>query len=135
MFQAPSDQKIRHKKISSNKANALNAGKELYDSVRNELAQLKNILRENNLKFTSISDKVSDEVLQCGIDYFKYYQDTSTDPGAATMDLFRKANSLAIGNIAKQRCQENTENLQEWIDDKPERDKQKNFIVFCPEYC
>jgi len=116
-------------KRKSNKANALNAGKELYDSVRNELAQLKNILRENNLKFTSISDKVSDEVLQCGIDYFKYYQDTSTDPGAATMDLFRKANSLAIGNIAKQRCQENTENLQEWIDDKPERDKQKKVLA------
>lgn len=116
-------------KRKSNKANALNAGKELYDSVRNELVQLKNILGDNNLKFTSISDKVSDEVLQCGIDYFKYYQDTSTDPGAATMDLFRKANSLAIGNIAKQRCQENTENLQEWIDDKPERDKQKKVLA------
>jgi hypothetical protein len=45
------------------------------------------------------------------------------------MDLFRKAKTLAIGNIAKQRCQENTENLQEWIDDKPERDKQARILV------
>src|SRR5690606_29028628 len=33
--------------------------------------------------------------------------------------------NFAIGSVAKQRIQENTENLQEWIDDKPERDKQK----------
>jgi hypothetical protein len=40
------------------------------------------------------------------------------------MDLFNKARLFAVGNIAKQRCQENTENLQKWIDEKPERDKQ-----------
>ena len=45
------------------------------------------------------------------------------------MDLFRKAKTLAIGNIAKQRCQENTENLQEWIDDKPEREKQARILA------
>jgi hypothetical protein len=45
------------------------------------------------------------------------------------MDLFRKAKTLAVGNIAKQRCQENTENLQEWIDDKPEREKQARILV------
>jgi len=39
------------------------------------------------------------------------------------MDLFKKAKKLAVGSIAIQRCQENTENLQEWIDEKPERDK------------
>jgi hypothetical protein len=112
-------------KRKANKANAVNVGKALYEQTSVNLKQLKSILGTSNLRFSSISDKVSDEILQCGIDYFSHYKDSSTDPGSASMDLFRKAKTLAVGNIAKQRCQENTENLQEWIDDKPERDKQK----------
>ena len=131
------EKKIENAKVKrkANKASAANNGKELYDAIINDLIQLKNILGVNNLKFSSISDKASDELLQCGIDYFLHYEDSNTDPGSASMDLFRKAKILAVGNIAKQRCQENTENLQEWIADKPEREKQKkvdedlNFIT------
>jgi hypothetical protein len=116
-------------KRKANKANAVNIGKALFEQTSENLKQLKSILGTSNLKFSSISDKVSDEILQCGIDYFSHYKDSSTDPGSASMDLFRKAKTLAIGNIAKQRCQENTENLQEWIEDKPERDKQARILV------
>lgn len=116
-------------KRKANKANAVNVGKALYEQTSENLKQLKSILGTSNLKFSSISDKVSDEILQCGIDYFSHYKDSSTDPGSASMDLFRKAKTLAVGNIAKQRCSENTENLQEWIDDKPERDKQARILA------
>lgn len=112
-------------KRKSNKANAINAGKELYNAVATEINQLKSILGTSDIKFSSISDKVAEELLQCGIDYFKHYRDSNTDPSSYSMDLFRKAKNFAIGSVAKQRIQENTENLQEWIDDKPERDKQK----------
>jgi hypothetical protein len=115
-------------KRKANKANAVNVGKALYEQTSENLKQLKSILGPSNLKFSSISDKVSDEILQCGIDYFSHYKDSSIDPGSASMDLFRKAKTLAVGNIAKQRCSENTENLQEWIDDKPERDKQARIL-------
>lgn len=116
-------------KRKTNKANAVNIGKALYEQTSENIKQLKSILGITNLKYSSISDKVSDEILQCGIDYFSHYKESSTDPGSASMDLFRKAKTLAIGNIAKQRCQENTENLQEWIDDKPERDKQAKILI------
>jgi hypothetical protein len=116
-------------KRKANKANAVNVGKALYEQTSENLKQLKSILGTSNLKFSSISDKVSDEILQCGIDYFSHYKDSSTDPASASMDLFRKAKTLAVGNIAKQRCSENTENLQEWIDDKPERDKQARILA------
>ena len=124
-----------------NKSNAINVGKELFEQTTENIKQLKSILGSSNLKFSTISDKVSDEVLQCGIDYFKICKDNneshsgipkehskytgeeSQDFAAASMDLFHKAKTLAVGNIAKQRCQENTENLQEWIDKKPEREK------------
>ena len=114
-------------KRKANKANAVNIGIALYEQTSENIKQLKSILGTTNLKFSSISDKVSDEILQCGIDYFSHFKDSSTDPGRASMELFRKAKTLAVGNIAKQRCEENTENLQEWIDDKPERDKQRKI--------
>lgn len=116
-------------KRKANKANAFSIGKALFESSSEGLSQLKSILGVSNIKFSSITDKVSDEILQCGIDYFQHYKETSTDPGSSSMDLFRKAKTLAIGNIAKQRCQENTENLQEWIDEKPEREKQAKILV------
>lgn len=112
-------------KRKANKANAVDVGKILYDQTSESLSQLKSILGTSSIKFSSISDKVSEEILQCGIDFFSHYRDSNTDPGSATMSLFQKAKSLTVGNIAKQRCQENTDNLQEWIDDKPEREIQQ----------
>jgi len=114
-------------KRKANKANAVDVGKILYDQTSESLSQLKSILGTSSIKFSSISDKVSEEILQCGIDFFSHYRDSNTDPGSATMSLFQKAKSLTVGNIAKQRCQENTDNLQEWIDDKPEREIQQKF--------
>ena len=116
-------------KRKANKANAINIGKALYEQTSENLKQLKAILGTSNLKFYTLSDKVSDEILQCGIDYFSHFKDSSTEPASDSMDLFRKAKTLAVGNIAKQRCQENTENLQEWIDKKPERDKHARIFI------
>jgi hypothetical protein len=121
------EQKINETRVkrNENKANSFNLGKALFEQTTEGLSQIKSILGNSNIMFSSVSDKVSDEILQCGIDYFLYYRDSKTDPGSLSMDLFRKAKVIAIGNIAKQRCQENTENVQEWIENKPERDKQK----------
>lgn len=123
------EKKIEAAKIKrkTNKATAAYAGRVLYDEVCNDLIQLKDVLGVSNLKYSSIADKLSEEILQCGIDYFLHFRDTDTDPGQISMDLFNKAKVFAIGNIAKQRCQENSENLQTWINDKPERDKHKKI--------
>ena len=112
-------------KRKASKTNAAVAGNELYESVIDDLILFKNGLKASNLKLSSISDKVSDEILQCGIDYFSHYQDSNLDPSVSAMNLFKKAKIIAVGNIAIQRCKENTKNLQEWIDNKPIREKQK----------
>lgn len=114
-------------KRKANKSDAINVGSALYNQTKNSLSLLKSVLGNSNIKFVSVSDKASDEILQCGIDYFKLYKDTDNDPSQVVMSLFKIANSLACGNIAKQRCEENTNNLKEWIEDKPERDKQKKI--------
>lgn len=114
-------------KRKANKANAINYGNSLYKQTIQNIKQLKSILGDSDIKFSSVSDKVAEQLLQCGIDYFKYYRDSNTDPSSATMELFQKAKTIALGSVVRQRIQENTESLQEWINDKPEREKQKEI--------
>jgi hypothetical protein len=102
-------------KRKNNKASALEAGKELYNNIRTEYNLLKSIIGLEDLKFSSISDKISEEILQCGIDYFNFYCDKDFDPSTITMDLFEKARFFAIGKITLQRNQVQIENLNEWI--------------------
>ncbi len=111
-------------KRKASKAVALKYGEKLYLETAEKLKIISTLLGRSNVKYISISDKVSDEILQCGIDYFSHYRDSATDPGPEVIKLFNAAKSRALGNIAKQRCAENTENLQAWIDDKPMREKQ-----------
>ncbi|MCB9047797.1 MAG: hypothetical protein H6556_00095 [Lewinellaceae bacterium] len=120
-------------KRKNDETKAIQAGEALYVQTNNSLAQLKRALGSDHVKFASISDRVADEILQCGIDFFLHYRDTDTDPGEESMKLFRKAFLLAVGNITRQRCSENMDNLQEWINNKPEREKQqliKEDLVF-----
>jgi hypothetical protein len=84
-------------------------------------------LNNENLNYSSVSDKLAHAVLQCGIDYFNHHKDSSIDPSIVAIDLARKAKTLAIGCIAKQRCKENIETMLEWINDKPEREKQRKI--------
>lgn len=114
-------------KRKANQAKSYELGLNLYSATVARLDLIKSILSKTDIQYTSITDKVSDEVLQCGIDYFKKYKDSNTDPSAKAMDLFSKAKKLAVGSIAVQRCQENTANLQEWINEKPERDKHEKI--------
>lgn len=111
----------------ANKNDAIKSGTALFNQTKESLTLLKSVLSSKSIKYISISDKVSEEILQCGIDFFKLHKDTPNDPGQAVMNLFKGANSLACGNIAKQRCTENIENLQEWINDKPNRVKIKSI--------
>ena len=41
------------------------------------------------------------------------------------LNCLRLLKVLAIGNIAIQRCQQNSKELEEWIKEKPEREKLK----------
>ena len=119
-----SDTKAKRK---ANNSTAVNAGKELFEQSIKKLVQLDLILGKTDLGYTSITDKVSEEVLNCGIDYFLYYRGSNVDPSGAAMDCFKKAKSIAFGSVAKQRSQENIENLQEWIDEKPKREKENRI--------
>ena len=99
-----------------NNANAINVGKKLYQNTSENLSQLKSILGTSSLKYTSIADKVADEILQCGITYFNSQTELdSKEAGNKALELCKKAKSIGVGKIINQRCDEQSESINEQI--------------------
>jgi len=105
-------------KRKSNKANAANAGKELLSSSENALLQLKNIVGSNDIKYSSIADKLANEILQCSIEYFNDSQEkeSNTDYAEIAIELARKADTIAVGPLAKERVKDNLDTMEEMKD-------------------
>ena len=95
----------------------LKAGETLRKNTRNAILQLKGFLSTKDLQYQMIADKLGLEILQCGIDYFN----NSEEPDAAhkAMSLQKYAKSIAVGQMAKDRCKENVDILQKIIDNLP----------------
>jgi hypothetical protein len=110
-----------------NARDAISFADNLVRSTDKSYSLLVKILGKSNFRFRDISDKLAMEILQCGIDYFKEFKDTSIDPSLESLRLFKKANSIAIGALALDRIKENTEGISGWIATKNERDKNKKI--------
>lgn len=114
------EQKIEATKAKrkADKTHASNFGKELHDSCKNELTHLKNILGENDIKYSTIADKVANEILQCSIDSFNENQenDSSHDYLASSMKLAKTAATIAVGNLTKERIKDSISTLEEMKD-------------------
>lgn len=86
------------------------AGVKLMNSTKGDLALLRTFLSTKDLQYQMIADKLGLEVLQCSIDY---YNDTSeSDAISKTMTLLEYAQSVVVGQMAKDRCKENQEALE-----------------------
>lgn len=98
----------------------LKAGKLLCESTKDVLVQLDKLLPSSDLQYQTIVDKLGLEILQCGIDYYN----DSDEPDAAlkAMELQNYANSIVVGQMAKDRCKENVDILKRIIDNLPPRE-------------
>ncbi|MDO9155061.1 MAG: hypothetical protein Q7U47_15360 [Paludibacter sp.] len=101
-----------------NKANGAKAGQELFESTSNALTQLKSIISSNDIKYTSIADKVANEILQCSVDYFNDGQekDSNVDFIGTAMKLAQLAEKIAIGSLTKDRIKDSINTLEEMKD-------------------
>lgn len=106
---------IAKDKRKSNKANGAVAGQELFNATANDLDKLKSIVGSNDLKYTSIADKVANEILQCSIDYFNDIQEKGNGSDALNiaMKLAKQAESIAVGKLIRGRISENIAILEE----------------------
>ena len=111
------------RKQKINKENAGEIGNELFNATKNDLAQLKSILGDCDIKIISISDKLANEILQCSITLFNYFYETETEVAEIALELNNKANSIALGSVVKERINESSPIIEKYSKEKPRRKK------------
>ena len=94
-----------------------NAGIKLMNETKATLKQLKMLLPASDLQYHMIADRLGLEILQCAIDY--YNGSEATDAARKAMKLQAYALKIVVGKMAKDRCKENVDTLQEIIDNLP----------------
>lgn len=98
-----------------NKANSVSIGKALFEQTLDNLNQLKAILGTNNVRYSSIADKVANEILQCGIDFFNHHKENESeiDYFEQALKLAKLTESIAIGKLTKDRILDSLNTLEE----------------------
>lgn len=99
----------------ASKSKAANAGQELFTNTEIELTQLKSIVGTTDIKYTSVADKVANEILQCSIEYFNDSQekDSTVDYTETALKLAKQADTIAVGNLTKDRVRDSINTLAE----------------------
>lgn len=92
------------------------AGK-LATATKEAFNLLKSLLPSSDPQYQMIADKLGLEILQCGIDYFNNSEDDDAPHNA--MKVQKQAQSIVVGTLAKQRCEENVKILQKIINELP----------------
>lgn len=95
----------------------LNAGTRLMNDTKVDLSHLRNSVSAEDWNYQSIADKLGTEILQCGIDYYNGSDDT--DAAKKAMVLQSYAQSIVVGQMAKDRCDENMRILKKLIAELP----------------
>lgn len=88
----------------------LEAGRTLMRSTKDMLSDLRRLLSVSDIQYEVIADKLAQEILQCGIDYYNNTNDDDAPHNA--MILQKYALSVAVGNLVKNRCKENVDTLE-----------------------
>jgi len=117
-------------KSAENKANAAKRGEALFNQTKEDLDQLKTILGVQDFTYFNTADKLANEILQCGTDYFEHFKNTSTNPCERSMKLLDLANGLAVGNGTKQSCRENRIAIEQWMKKRKKNIFQQYNIKF-----
>lgn len=98
----------------------IEAARKLVTNTQEPFSQLKNILQSTDSQLQMIADKLGLEILQCGIDYYNNSEDD--DAAHTAMKMQKYAQSVVVGQMAKDRCQENVKILQRIIDNLPPKE-------------
>lgn len=91
----------------------LQAGKKLMTSTKQPLAALRSILGTTDMQYQIIADKLSNQILQCGINYYNNTEEDDDVSIDKAIPLQNYALKIAVGKMAKDRCKENCKILED----------------------
>ncbi len=111
----------------NNPRDAEEYGEELYKSTKSDIVLLKELLGSSNIQFQMIANKLANEILQCSIDFFNKLREENSefDPGDDALRIAKYAKSIGATGQTKDRINEALNSIQEWVDDKPNRERQE----------
>ncbi|MDE5421271.1 hypothetical protein L3073_03545 [Ancylomarina sp. DW003] len=114
-------------KRKNNPRDAEEYGEELYKKTKSDITLLKKLMGSSNVQYQMLANKLANEILQCSIDFFNTLRDEGGeyDPGEAALKVAKYAKAIGTTGQTKSRIKENTEVMQEWVDDKPNRQRQE----------
>ncbi len=93
------------------------AGNELISSTKTQLGQLRKLLSRTDIRYETIVDKLGLEILQCSIDYYNNSDDV--DSASKTQEMAHYALSVVVGQIAKDRCKKNCDDIDKIVSELP----------------
>lgn len=105
------------KERTADESRGASAGYTLYKKSKSPLAKLKKLLSTSNTQYQLIADELGLEILQCSIDYYNDADDI--EAARETVRLARYANSIVVGKLAKDRCQENLQIIEKIVESLP----------------
>ncbi len=83
----------------------LRVGKVLMNNTKSDLAAVKDLLGESDMKYQMLADDLANTILQCGINY---YNNTDDDDDIDNVMVLQKyACEIAVGKLCKDRCNKN----------------------------
>jgi hypothetical protein len=114
------EQRIAKSKIVRKESpqDTYDTGVALFKDSLDDVLALKGMLDEKGLKYQAATDGLANEIMQCGIDYFKHFKEEK-DVSEETMQLLNYASRLAIGPQTKDRVKENIGGVEEWKENGP----------------
>jgi len=113
--------------------NAEEFAQELYDQTIDDLKHIEKILGAANTQYQMLASKLAEEILQCAIEFYNELRDGDDkfDPGDEALRLCLLAESIGATGRIVERIEDSTEVIQEWVDEKPEREAYKKVANEC----
>ena len=105
-----------------NPIEALSFGETLYKNTNSQVKSLSKILGQEDLKYQMLANKLANEILQCGIDYFNKLREedkAEDEDGKKVLKLCKLAKKM-VSDFESQtnaRIDENHQIISEWVKD------------------
>lgn len=105
-----------------NPIEALSFGETLYKNTNSQVKSLSKILGQEDLKYQMLANKLANEILQCGIDYFNKLREkeqAKEEDGKKVLKLCKLAKKMVSGfeSQTNARIDENHQIISEWVND------------------
>ena len=105
-----------------NPIEALSFGETLYKNTKSQLESLSKILGQEDLKYQMLANKLANEILQCGIDFFNKVREEDKEvdeDGKKVLKLCKLAKKI-VNDFESQtnaRIDENYQIISDWVND------------------